>query len=76
VSVQRGGPEFVDDVFVAVMGARVLHLISYPFSLMGGGVDVVDVVDVVGDGGVEVTVDCLWVGRYYGVCVRVVVCSL
>ena len=72
---RRGGPEFVDDVFVAVVGARVFNLVSYPFSLVGGGVDVVDVVDVVGNGGVEVTVYGLWVGCDYGVCVRVVVCS-
>jgi len=75
VDSQRGGPEFVDDVFVAVVGARIFNLVAYPFTLVGGGVDVVDVVDVVGNGGVGVTVDGLWVGCDYGVCVRVVVCS-
>ena len=58
-----------------MVGARVFHLVAYPFTLVGGGVNVVDVVDVVGNGGVEVTVDGLWVRSDYGVCVRVVVCS-
>ena len=65
----------MNDVFVAVDGARVAHPVTVPLALVGGGVDKEDAVDVVGDVSEGIAVDDLWVGGDYVVGVGVNVCA-
>ena len=58
-------------VFVDVDGARVAHPVPVPLTLMCGVVDEEYAVYMVGDVGEGVSVDVLWVGCDYVVCVRV-----
>ena len=67
--------ELVNDVFVAVNGARVTHPIAVPLALVGGGVDKEHAVDVVGDMGEGIAVDDLWIGGDDVVGVSVNVCA-
>ena len=61
---------------MALNGACIPHPVPSPLALMGGGVDEVDTMDMVVEGGVGGAVDDLWVGCDDGVGVRVVVGAL
>jgi hypothetical protein len=64
----------VYDIFVVVARACVFNSAIVPLTFVGGGVDVVDAVDVVWEGGVHGACEDLWVGGDDGVCVGVYVC--